>query len=209
MELEPITDHPAFLRAAQAAEWRPAEVFRRAQVTDLFATPAPLEVDLGCGEGAFLLAMSKRHPERHYLGTERMLKRVRKVCRLIARAKLTNARVLQLESAYAVTHLLPLGSVEVAHVAFPDPWPKRHHQPRRLVQDAFVSGVHALLAPGGELRVKTDDLPYFQWIEKVLARAEGFERIDWPDDPDYPTTNFERQFLARGLPIHRARLRKV
>jgi hypothetical protein len=46
-------------------------------------------------------------------------------------------------------------------------------------------------------------------MEKVIARSTGFERIDWPDDPEYPVTNFERRFLAQGLPIHRARLRKV
>jgi tRNA (guanine-N7-)-methyltransferase len=209
MPLEPIGDHVEFLAAAENAEWKPKDVFKRAKLEDIFERAAPLEVDLGCGEGAFMLAMSKRYPERNFLGTERMLKRVEKVCRLIGRARLTNARVLRLESAFVVDHLLPRESVAVAHVAFPDPWPKRNHQPRRLVQDAFLVAVHGMLAPGGELRIKTDDLPYFQWIEKVLARAKGFERIEWAEDPEYPITNFERHFIAQGLPIHRARMRKL
>ncbi len=204
-----VTDHPAFLAAAERANWQPADYFARAKLSDIFERSAPLEADIGCGEGAFLLEMARRHPERNFLGTERLLGRVEKVCRHIARFGITNARVLRLESAWSMKHLLPLGSIAVAHVAFPDPWPKRAHQPRRLIQDEFLQTMHAALEPGGELRLKTDDLPYFQWMEKVMARVSGFERIDWPDDPDYPITNFERRFLAQGLPIYRARLRKI
>ena len=72
-----------------------------------------------------------------------------------------------------------------------------------------MEALHGLLRPDGELRVKTDDLPYFQWMEKVFERAKGFERVDWPEDPDYPITDFERRFLEKGLPIYRARLKKV
>jgi tRNA (guanine-N7-)-methyltransferase len=189
--------------------WTPADYFRRAEWRDIFERPAPVELDIGCGDGAFLLAMAARHPDRNFLGTERMLGRVDKVCRHAARRGLTNVRVLRLESAWSVKHLLPVGSVSVAHVSFPDPWPKRHHQSRRLVQDEFLVTMHSALAEGGELRLKTDDLPYFQWMEKVIARAAGFERIDWPEEADYPVTNFEQRFLAQGLPIYRARLRKV
>ena len=190
-------------------EWIPRDYFARADLREVFGREAPLEVDLGCGEGSFLVARAYALPERNFLGTERMVSRVEKVCRKAARLRLANVRVLRLESAYVVKHLLPAGSVSIAHVAFPDPWPKRQHHPRRLVQEDFVQSVHVALAPGGELRLKTDDLPYFRWMEKVIARAGGFEPIDWPDDPEYPRTKFERHFLAQGLPIHRARLRKV
>lgn len=69
--------------------------------------------------------------------------------------------------------------------------------------------LHQVLAPDAEVRIKTDDQPYFLWIEKVLGRANGFERIEWPEESDYPKTDFERHFLDQGLPIYRARLRKV
>ncbi len=72
-----------------------------------------------------------------------------------------------------------------------------------------MEALHGLVVMGGELRVKTDDLPYFQWMEKVFARAKGWERLDWPTDPDYPVTDFERRFLEKGLPVYRAQLRKV
>ena len=72
-----------------------------------------------------------------------------------------------------------------------------------------MTSLHQVMAPGGEVRIKTDDQPYFLWIEKVIARAKGFVRIDWPEEKDYPPTDFERHFVEQGLPIYRARLRKV
>lgn len=202
-------EHAAFLKAAERAIWTPADHFQRAKLGDVFARKAPLELDLGCGDGAFLLAMAARYPDRNFLGTERLLGRVEKVSRAIARAGLTNARILRLESLYTVKMLLPVGCANVVHVSFPDPWPKRHHHERRLFQDEFMVALHQVLAPGGEIRIKTDDRPYFLWIEKVIGRAPGFERIEWVEEADYPRTDFEAHFLAQGLPIHRARLRKV
>ncbi len=197
------------LAAAERAHWRPKSYFERAQMSDIFDRPAPVEADIGCGEGAFIIALAQRHPERNFLGTERLLGRVEKVCRRAAHEHLTNVRVLRLESSWTLQHLLPKECISIAHVGFPDPWPKRHHQRRRMIQDEFMQVVRGALAPGGELRIKTDDLPYFQWIEKVIANATGFERIEWPFDPTYPITNFERRFLERGMPIYSARLRKV
>jgi tRNA (guanine-N7-)-methyltransferase len=197
----PTTEH--------SAEWKPQDIFHRARLEEIFPRVAPLEVDLGAGEGAFLLAMAQRHPERNFLATERLLGRVRNVVHKAERDGLTNVRVLRLESAYVVKHLLPAESISVAHILFPDPWPKRHHQARRLFQEAFVRDLHAAIAPGGELRIKTDDLPYFHWMEKVLARVQLFQRLDWEPEEDEPLTGFEKHFMAKGLPIHRARLRKL
>jgi tRNA (guanine-N7-)-methyltransferase len=201
--------HTDFLAAAEAAAWKPSDILHRAARREIFEREAPLEVDIGCGEGAFLLEMASRHPERDFLGIERLLGRVTKVCRAAARQGLANVRVLRLESAYAVKHILPLESVSVAYVSFPDPWPKRHHQPRRLIQDAFLADLREVMVPGGELRLKTDDLPYFLWMQKVIARVPGWKQIEWPEDPEYPVTNFERRFLAQGLPINKARLQRV
>jgi tRNA (guanine-N7-)-methyltransferase len=192
-----------------SVHWIPASILEPAKVEELFPNPGPLSVDYGCGEGAFVVAMAKKHPERNFLATERLAGRVEKVCRNAARLGLSNLRVLRLENLYIAKYILPPGSVSVSYVSFPDPWPKRAHQSRRLVQPEFLSAVRLTLAAGGELRLKTDDLPYFQWMEKVVAEAVGWERADWPEDPAEPLTNFEARFIAQGLPIHKTRLLKT
>jgi len=133
---------------------------------------------------------------------------VEKVARKIARSGQENVRILRLESHYVVKHLLPARCVSIAYVLHPDPWPKRAHHPRRLVQAEFMASVHRVLIPGGELRVQTDDLPYFRWMEKVWEECPQFERTAWDKEPDWPKTDFERHFLEKGLPIYCARLVK-
>lgn len=199
----------AYLAAAERVKFKPADYFRETPLSELFARPAPLVLDLGCGDGGFLLAMAKRHPEENFLGTDRQPSRVEKVARKIGRAGLENARVLELESHYAVRWLLPAESATTVYVMHPDPWPKRNHHPRRLIQAEFMESVHRVLVPGGELCVQTDDKPYFQWMEKVFAACSQFERSDWHAQPDWPQTDFEREYREKGLPIYRARLRKV
>jgi tRNA (guanine-N7-)-methyltransferase len=189
--------------------WIPASILEPASVAELFPQSGPLCVDYGCGEGAFVVAMAKKHPDRNFLATERLAGRVEKVCRNAARLGLSNLRVLRLENLYTAKFLLPPGSVAVSYVSFPDPWPKRAHQNRRLVQPEFLAAVRRTLEVGGELRLKTDDLPYFQWMEKVVAEAVGWERGPWPEDPAEPLTNFEARFIAQGLPIHKTRLLKT
>lgn len=211
MEVSPDPRKPLdpLSKAAAQVEFVPTDFLQRVEPSQLFLKSGPLEVDIGCGEGAFIAAMAQRHPERNYLGIERLVGRVHTVARIAAHRRLDNIRVMRVESTYVISHMLPPESVATAHVLFPDPWPKRYHHRRRLIQDEFMRALRTVLEPGGELRVKTDDLPYFLWMEKIFAKAEGFERIDWPDDPEYPITNFERRFIAKGMPIHRARLRKV
>lgn len=192
-----------------SVEFVPENYFTPVRVGDLFAQPASLEVDVGCGEGAFLVAMASRHPDRNFLGIERLVGRVRKVCRRATRAGLGNVRVMCVESLYAVRHLLPKESVAVFHVMFPDPWPKRKHHRRRLVSREFLDAVRAALVADGELRLTTDDIDYFEQMKKITAAHEGFSRAPWPEDPEYPQTDFEKRFRALGLPIHRLLLRKI
>ena len=201
--------HAAFLAAAERAEWVPVSLVDRVALSGIFERGAPLVVDLGCGDGGFITGMAQRFPELNFLGTERLLGRVEKVARAAARFGLTNLRVVRLESSYVVKYLLPQGEVETAYVLFPDPWPKRHHHPRRLFQPQFIDDVRRLLRVGGMLRVKTDDLPYFQWMERVISEAHGWERVDWPESSDEVLTDFERRFVAQGLPINRVCLRRV
>jgi tRNA (guanine-N7-)-methyltransferase len=187
----------------------PADYFRRARRSEIFPGAAPLEIDLGCGDGSFLVAMARAFPERCFLGVERLLGRVRKVCKCLCREGLANARVLRLESRYTVEWLLPPGSVARLHLLCPDPWPKARHHHRRLVQPGFLAAVWEALQPGGEFLFKTDDPAYFTWVEEKVAACGRFELLDWPESAFfYPVTDFERQWLAAGRTLRRLRLRK-
>lgn len=190
----------------------PPDYFRELQSQEIFGDPArPLEVELGCGDGTFLAGMAGEHRDRDFLGVERMLGRVSKTSRKIDRAGLINAKVMRLESAYTVGWLLPASSVSRLHLLCPDPWPKKKHAARRLVnQKDFLDGLARILIPGGEFLLKTDDRVYFEdALASFSARAE-FAPLDWPEDAFfYPVTDFESHWLESGRSIHRARWRRV
>jgi tRNA (guanine-N7-)-methyltransferase len=183
----------------------------------IFGRTAPLQVDLGCGDGSFLCELARLYPNQNYLGIERLVGRVAKACRKAD--ALENVRILNVESSYAVRYLLPEASVETFYLLFPDPWPKRRHQRRRVVKADFLDSIHRALEPGGVLRIATDQLDYFQQIEHSVrstpVKLDGlkppslkFEFVDH-EDADLPLTKFERRFRALGAPIYRLALRKI
>lgn len=175
----------------------------------VFSNIAPVEVDLGSGSGKFLLQAAQRFPDRHFLGVERLLGRVRKTQRNAVRLGLTNLRLLRLEIDYTVRYLIPPNSVSKFHLSFPDPWPKRRHQARRLVDRGFFAAIATALVPGGEFWIKTDHSDYFEHISQVARRSASlFTSLEWSDE-GYPVSDFEEEFLSRGLPIYRLRLVKM
>ena len=186
----------------------PPDYFRELRAEELFTDPTlPIEVELGCGDGTFLVAMAKHYPERHFLGVERMLGRVDKTNRKIKRNHIPNAQVTRVESGYLVGWMLPTASVTRLHLLCPDPWPKKRHAERRLVnQDEFLTGLARVLRPGGEFLLKTDDRVYFEDALASFATRPEFQPLEWPDDAFYyPTTDFEQHWLESGRSIHRAR----
>ncbi len=185
----------------------PPDYFRKLSREEMFPDPSrPLEIDLGCGDGSFLVALAEAYPQRDFLGVERLLGRVRKVCRKAERAELTNLRVLRLETAYTVGWLLPDACATRVHFLFPDPWPKKKHHKRRLVTDDFCAAIERILVAGGEFLFKTDHREYFDEALPVLEAAAGLQRLDWaPDAFFYPTTDFEALWRAEGREVYSAR----
>lgn len=201
------TDDYSTALTAEQVELVPENYFAPLDLASLFPHRAPIEVDLGCGDGTFLVAMAARHPERNFLGIERLAGRVRSACGKAARAKLPNVRVLVIDSTYAVEYLLPNASIEVVHLLFPDPWPKKRHQRRRIVTPAFLAAVHRAIAPGGQLRIATDQEDYYAAMRGLIAATDFREEVD--DAADFPLTTFEKHFVAAGAPIYRLGLRKT
>lgn len=193
---------------ADAVEYVPENYFQPFDLNAVFDRAAPLQVDIGCGDGTLLSALAQQNPHHNFLGIERMPGRVRTACRKIARGNLSNARVIQVESSYAIACLLPESSVSTFYLLFPDPWPKRRHQHRRVVNAEFLQSLHRALAPNGWFVVATDERDYFREIEQLIERSEKFSRESL-EQFDFPLTTFERHFRERGLEIYRLGLRKV
>jgi tRNA (guanine-N7-)-methyltransferase len=198
----------AMIRAAESIEFVPANYFRPLDFAEVFSETAPVEVDLGCGDGSYLAAVAEQNPDRNFLGIERFAGRVRSSCHKILHAKLTNARILRVEIGYAIMRLLPPESVAVFHLMFPDPWPKRRHAGRRVVTEDFLHSIHRALAPDGTLRIATDLTEYFRGIERIATQTPQFVMMKDASPPPAVST-FEKQFRRDGIEIHRLVLRKI
>jgi len=194
--------------AAAAVQWIPPADAQPVAWHELFGRVAPVEVDLGCGDGSFFIARAEQHPERDFVGVERLLGRMRTACRAIPVQRLTNARVVRYESTAFVQHLLPPGSVDGFYLLFPDPWPKRRHQSRRVVTPLFLRGVAKALTLGGRFRIATDQADYYKTIVRLARDLPELEPISGLSDDVLPQTTFEKRFLAAGDEIHRLVLRK-
>jgi tRNA (guanine-N7-)-methyltransferase len=177
-------------------------------LVQLFGRTAPLRVDLGCGDGSFLCEMARQFPKRNFLGIERLTKRVEKVrCKA---EQIENVRVLRADTLFAVRYLLPECSVEAFYLLFPDPWPKRRHQFRRIFTRDFLDAIAAALEKHGVLRVATDQLDYFHQIERLSRAHLQFQVVRRSlDDAVLPVSKFEEKFCEQGAPIYRLTLRKT
>ena len=120
-----------------ATAFIPPDYFRRYSVTEIFGNGQEYEVDLGCGDGGFLLAVAQQHPDRLYLGVERLLGRLRKVCSRGDRLGLQNVRALRAEGLYFLEWMVEPGSIRRLHYLFPDPWPKEKHH-KKLCRRCIV-----------------------------------------------------------------------
>src|SRR5262245_55971474 len=109
------------------------DITKRLDYDALFLRSQPVELELGAGDGGFILHYAALHPERNFLAVERLLGRLRKIDRKGRRAGLKNIRGIRLEGGYVLKWMIPPTSLSALHVYFPDPWPKRRHWKRRLV----------------------------------------------------------------------------
>jgi tRNA (guanine-N7-)-methyltransferase len=183
-------------------------ILERIELAVLFPAAQPLEVELGSGDGSFLLKHAQAHPDRNFIGVERLLGRVTKLHRKGTRMGLRNLRGIRIESAYFLEFLLPRESASALHIYFPDPWPKVKHRRHRLINDRFPELARAALIPRGVVFMRTDDRDYFEQMQRVFDASAHFERVETPAELKAIVTDFEADFNAEGIPTNYAAFRR-
>ncbi len=173
-----------------------------------FNSPGPFELEIGCGKGGFLLSRGRAHPKVRLLGIEWANKYFRFCADRMARWALANVRVMRTDAKDFVIRHLPPASVSVLHLYHPDPWPKKRHHKRRLVQDDFAEAAVRALTPNGRWLIQSDHEEYFLQIKDVLGRRRELSEVPWDmattdADPDWQGTNFEIKYAREGRVIHR------
>jgi tRNA (guanine-N7-)-methyltransferase len=169
---------------------------------DLFGNDHPVEMEIGMGKGTFITAQARLHPEVNYFGLEYARWFWRYASDRLRRNHCNNARTARAEAAYFVREFLPDASIHVLHIYHPDPWPKKRHHKRRLIQPPFIADVLRILVPGGRLQVVTDHREYFEQIEAVIKgsslQVADYAAPSWAQGEELVGTNFERKYIKEG-----------
>lgn len=170
---------------------------------EVFGRTAPVELDLGAGDGVYVEARARREPSRDFVAVERLLGRATKIAKKAVRGELRNLRILRLESAYFLKNLCAAGSVDVITLRYPDPWPKRRHHGNRILNRDFASDAARALRKGGRFQLTTDDREYFAWACREVDACPGWNvDTDW-SGRDEPTSEFEEKFKQEGRAVYR------
>ena len=165
-----------------------------------FGRAAPVVVEIGSGMGETTVRIAAENPGTDYLAIEVHAPGIGALLRRLADLEIPNVRVVQHDAVEVLRDMVPPGSLAAIHVFFPDPWPKKRHHKRRLVQPAFAALAASRLAPGGRLHAATDWQDYADHMLEVLSGVSGMRNsaADFaPRPPWRPETKFEKR--GRGL----------
>jgi tRNA (guanine-N7-)-methyltransferase len=179
----------------------------------LFGRDAPLEVEVGSGKGLFLGSAAAANPAHNFFGVEIATKYAHFAATRLVRHELPNAIMLHGDGQRLFAELLPDDSLVAVHVYFPDPWWKKRHHKRRVLNERFVQDIQRKLKPGGSLHYWTDvEERYKETLELFATHTQLIGPLEVPERPaehdlDY-RTHFERRTRLSALPVYRAEFRK-
>ena len=198
-------DSPSYLR--------PEELTTPADWSALFGRDRPLVLEIGCGIGDFVAKTAADQPERNFIAIDFYNKGCYKTCRRIDAAGLTNVRVLRVEAREFINGYIPPGTLRAVHINCPDPWPKKKHRKRRLVNRQFVQFLSCYLASGGDFYFATDFDDYGLDVAGMLSQVPGMDNVLAPDLyrhelEGYHLSKYMRKFLDQGKKIYFVHYRK-
>ncbi len=172
----------------------------------LFGRQGPCLLEIGFGMGDALLSMARDHPENNYLGIEVYRPGIGSVLNRLVESGMENVRLICGDAVEVLEQRIPPCSLDTIHLFFPDPWPKKRHHKRRIVQPGFVNLLASRLQTGGVLHMATDWEDYANHMVAVMAQASAFERLTGDvamvHAAGRPATKFERRGRRAGHGIH-------
>jgi tRNA (guanine-N7-)-methyltransferase len=173
----------------------------------LFGNDHRVVLEIGSGKGRFLIASAMEQPDVNFIGIEKSLHYHRVILERVTKRALRNVRLINHDAFLVLQKMMPDASIAEVHIYFPDPWPRKREQKRRIVRAEVLEELRRVLTDGGSGIYVTDHREYFEAAAPVVEqffRAE--RRIPGPDDP--PRTNYEAKYRAEGRPIYEIRFWK-
>ncbi len=179
---------------------------------NIFGNTNPLIVEIGSGNGHFLVENAIKYPDKNFVGTEILSGRAKKFYSKIEKRGLKNIAVFKGDGRQFVWEYLYEKTVQEFIILFPDPWPKKRHHKHRLLNKAFINMMHMRLTHGGNISIATDYEKYRDWIINEFNNVEGFENLfkdgysDYPDH--YPKSIFEERLRNKGSKLYYLKYKK-
>lgn len=180
----------------------------------IFANDQPLALEIGCGVGDFIVKSAADRPDVNFIAIDFYNKGCDKTCRRLEKHGVANVRVLRVEAREFIAGHIPAGSLTALYINCPDPWPKKRHRKRRLVNSDFMEFMSGYLRSGADFFFATDFEDYGEDVAAFMAVQPGYLNILAPDLSrneleGYHRSKYMLKFMAEGKQIHFVHYRKI
>ena len=181
--------------------------FIRLDLREVFGNDHPVVLEIGSGKGRFLISSAMEQPDRNFIGIEKSLHYHRVIGERVGKRGLGNVRLINHDAFLVLRDMIPAASLAEVHIYFPDPWPRKREQKRRIIRSEVLAEIRRVLVDDGWGIYVTDHREYFEAAAPLIAEVFRTEtRIPGPEDP--PRTNYEAKYRQEGRAIYEARFWK-
>jgi tRNA (guanine-N7-)-methyltransferase len=180
----------------------------------IFGNTLPVEIEIGFGKCGFLIEIATQHPAVNFLGIEVSRKYYRKGIKKIQRANTRNVKLLWGEAFHIFTRYIADNSIASLYINFPDPWPKKRHAKRRLLNAGFVATAARKLSPEGCIEIATDVKAYIYDVMKIFQTIDAYKMVYYTTSKEAKyhrqyRSEYEKEFLEEGKDLHYAKYKKI